>query len=144
MTEHLATEIVERFHQKAVGTDDRRVIYDHILNCEPCRRRIVDSRREAVALQALSGHLLAAKNDEPYHLDYQVIDAYVENRLDKVDRSTAELHLDVCAECSADVRDLRESLATMKSVSIPHHVEKQSVRERLLHLTRFPAFSTPL
>lgn len=144
MTEHLSTEIVERFHQQALGTGDRRVIYDHILACEPCRQRVVDSRSEGVAFQALSDHLLPANGNKIYHLDYEMIEGYVENRLDEVDQSTAELHLEVCAKCSTEVTDLRESLATMRAASVSQYVKKQSDRERLLSTTRFPAFSTPL
>ncbi len=144
MTEHLSTEIVERFHQEAVGTDDRRVIYDHILKCEPCRQRIVDSRSEAIALQALSDHFLPANDDEPYHLDYEVIEAYVENRLDKMGRSTAGLHLEVCAECSAEATDLRDSLKTLRTASFTQSANRQSVPERRPRLGRLPALSTPL
>lgn len=144
MTEHLSAEIVERFHQQALGTGDRRVIYDHVLACEPCRQRVVDSRNEGVAFQALSDHLLPANGDEPYHLDYEMIEGYVENKLDELDRSTAELHLEVCAECLAEATDLRESLATMRAATVPQYLNKQSVRERLFRSMRFPAFSTPL
>lgn len=40
MTEHLSTEIVERFHQQALAKGERTVIYDHALKCEACRRQI--------------------------------------------------------------------------------------------------------
>ena len=143
MTEHLSTDIVQRFHQQALAAGDRAVIYDHVLECEACRGRIVDSRSEPIALQALSDHLLPGNDEESYHLDYEVIDGYIENKLDEVDRSTAELHFEVCAECLAEATDLRDSLATMRAVSVPQSLHKQSVRERLLRSTRFPAFSTP-
>lgn len=141
MTDHLSTEIVERLHLQQMGNEDRHVIYDHVLACESCRQRIVDAPGEGVALQTLSDHLLPYSDHEHYHLDYELIEGYVDNKLDAVDRSMAEMHLEVCAECSAEVTDLRESLATMKAASVQQHGRKTTLRERLLGLTQLPAFS---
>lgn len=144
MSEHLSNDIVHRFHQQALAAPERSVIYDHALKCEACRKRIIDARSEPIALHSLSDHLLQANDYESYHLDYEVIEGYVENKLDEVNRSTAELHLEVCAECLAEVTDLRDSLATMRAASVPQSLDKQSVGKRLLRSSRFPAFSTPL
>jgi len=105
---------------------DRTVIYDHILGCETCRRRVVDSEAKSVALRTLGDHLLTQEGEEPYHLDPATIEAFVDDTLDALDRSTAKLHLEDCAECSAEVADLRESLATMKAAS---QVERQTTRK---------------
>ena len=117
MNAHLSNEIVERFHNQSLTVGDRGVIYNHILGCETCRRRVVTAQTEAVAAQALSNHLLPQEGDEPYHLDPATIEAFVDDKLDALDRNIAKLHLEDCAECSDEVTDLRESLATMKVVS---------------------------
>jgi len=126
MSAHLSNEIVERFHTLSLTGGDRAVIYDHIIGCETCRRLVVDSETESVALRTLGDHLLPQEGEEPYHLDPATIEAFVDDTLDALDRSTAKLHLDDCAECSAEVADLRESLATMKAAS---QVERQTSRE---------------
>ena len=54
MNAHLSNEIVERFHNHSLTVGDRGVIYNHILGCEACRRRVVTPQTEAVAVQALS------------------------------------------------------------------------------------------
>ncbi len=117
MNAHLSNEIVERFHNQSLTVGDRGVIYDHILGCETCRRRVVTAQTEAVAVQALSNDLLPQECDEPYHLDPPTIEAFVDDKLDALDRNTAKLHLEDCAECSDEVIDLRESLATMRAAS---------------------------
>jgi len=117
MNAHLSNEIVERFHSQSLTGADRGVIYNHILGCEACRRRVVTPQAEAVALQTLSDHLLPQEGEEPYHLDPTTIEAFVDDKLDALDRNIAKLHLEDCAECSDEVIDLRESLATMKAVS---------------------------
>ncbi len=144
MTEHLSTEIVERFHHHALALGDRSAIYDHVLKCNACRERIIDSSTEPLALQALSHHLVPSNFDERFHLDSQLVEGYVEDNLDDVDRERTEMHLQRCIECSAEVTDFRESLATMRAASIQPHVEQKSLRERLLAFTRVPVFGSPL
>jgi hypothetical protein len=125
MSAHLSNEIVERFHTQSLTGGDRGVIYSHILGCETCRRRVVTSQAETAALGKISDHFLPQEGEEPYHVDPATIEAFVDNTLDALDRSTAKLHLEDCAECSAEVADLRESLATMKAAS---QVERQIAR----------------
>ena len=117
MNAHLSNEIVERFHNQSLTVGDRGVIYNHILGCETCRRRVVTAQTEAVAVQALSNHLLPQEGDEPFHLDPATIEAFVDDKLDALDRNIAKLNLEDCAECSDEVTDLRESLATMRATS---------------------------
>jgi hypothetical protein len=117
MSAHLSNEIVERFHNQALATGDRGVIYNHILACETCRRRVVTTQIEAIALRTLTGHLLPNDDEESFHLELETIEAFVDDTLDPLDRSTVKLHLEDCAHCAAEVSDLRESLATMKAAS---------------------------
>lgn len=141
MSAHLSNEIVERFHRQSMMAGDRGAIYDHILGCEVCRRRVVTQRTEAAAAQTLTNHLLPQAGEEPYHLDAATIEAFVDDRLDALDRSTVKLHLEDCAECVDEVTDLRESLATMRAASrkrkIGHIVETTAARQR-------PTFSRSL
>lgn len=141
MTEHLSTEIVERFHHHALAPGDRTAIYDHVLKCNACRERIVDSSSEPLALQALSDHLVTSNYDEPFHLDSELVEAYVEDNLDEIDRERTEMHLQRCIDCSAEVSDFRESLATMRAASLRRPLE-ESQRETLPAFIKLPRFSS--
>src|SRR6185436_11433065 len=99
MSGHLSNEIVERFHAQALAGREKAIIYDHILGCESCRLRIVNPRTESVAVAAMVGHLLSRVDEEPYHLDYETIEAFVDDQLDAMDRGAAKLHLEDCREC---------------------------------------------
>src|SRR5258708_22865487 len=123
MNAHLSSEIVERFHNQSLSGGDRGVIYNHILACEACRRRVVTSETEAVVITTLTDHLLPQVDEEPYHLDPATIEAFVDDKLVTFDRNIAKLHLEDCTECSDEVTDLRESLATMRAAS--HKAEPQ-------------------
>jgi predicted anti-sigma-YlaC factor YlaD len=117
MNAHLSSEIVERFHNQSLSGGDRGVIYNHILACEACRRRVVTSETEAVSITLLTEHLLPQFDEDWYHLDSATTEAFVDDQLDTFDRNIAKLHLEDCAECSDEVTDLRESLATMRAAS---------------------------
>src|SRR5215471_11453735 len=100
MSAHLSNEIVERFHTQSLIGADRGVIYDHILKCEQCRARVVIAETEGLAIQTLTDQLLPQEGEQPFHLDPETIEAFVDDKLDPLDRSTAKLHLADCAECS--------------------------------------------
>jgi Putative zinc-finger len=117
MSAHLSNELIEQFHRQALTGGDRGEIYNHILRCETCRQRVVTPQIEAVALRTLTGHLLPTEDEEPFHLELETIEAFVDDTLDPLDRSTVKLHLEDCAQCAAEVSDLRESLATMNAAS---------------------------
>lgn len=141
MSAHLSNEIVERFHSQSLTGKDRGEIYDHIVACETCRQRVVTSEVEAVALRTINDHLFAQEGQEAYHLDPATVEAFVDDTLNQLDRSTVNLHLEDCAECSAEVTDLRESLATMKA-SLRQHEGSQPRKEGALR-PRGP-FSVPM
>src|SRR5437660_902105 len=127
MNGHLSNQTVERFHSEALTKGDRTGIYNHILRCEPCRKLVVTPETEAVAVAALTDHLLPQMGDDPYHLDAATIEAFVDDKLDLFDRSTARLHLEDCAECSDEVTDFRESLATMRAVARDSESRREEV-----------------
>jgi len=117
MNAHLSNQIVERFHRETLTQDDRGQIYPHILGCEACRKLVVTPEAETAAVAALTNHLLPQADEEPFHLDTATVEAFVEDKLDALDRTTAKLHLDDCVECSDEVADFRESLATMRAAA---------------------------
>jgi hypothetical protein len=144
MTEHLSTKTLERFHQHALTTMDRSLIYDHVLSCEECRKQIVSAEIEAVALENLSADLLSEGKQESLHLDYETIESYVDGTLDTSARNQIAAHLKVCSTCSAEISDLSESLAAMTNTAATVGKNKVSVRQKIQSFVRTPFFESPL
>lgn len=144
MTEHLSTKTLERFHQHALTTMDRSLIYDHVLSCEECRKQIVSPEIEAVALENLSADLLSEGKQESLHLDYETIESYVDGTLDTSGRNQIAAHLNVCSTCSAEVSDLRESLSAMTDTAAIGGKNRISLRQKLQGFVRPPFFQSPL
>ena len=117
MQEHPANEVIERFTLQNLTRQDRRTLYDHLLSCESCSRRLLNSRREAAALLALCPDLVTDSDNQFDHLDFEMIESYVGDTLAQMDSDLADMHLEVCGPCSEEVRDFRESLATLEKSS---------------------------
>jgi hypothetical protein len=135
MREHLSAEILERFHLQSLSAEDRRTIYNHLRGCEPCSERIVDRRVEAIVLRRIHNHLIP--EDVSYHLDFELIEGYVENSLDNLDLALVLMHLEVCELCATEVTDFRASLVTMRESSVPQRrqIDLWSLRDRFLGLS---------
>jgi hypothetical protein len=141
MTEHLSTDIVERFHQQALAAQERVLIYNHVLKCKACRKQVVDPGIEAFAFETLSEHLIS---ESEHHPDYDTLELYIDQRLDNIDRNTIDDHLKACRECSLEVTDLLESLGTMRAASVLQLKKEVPLEDRVRSITRLPVFSRPL
>jgi predicted anti-sigma-YlaC factor YlaD len=141
MTEHLSTEIVERFHQQALAAKDRVVIYNHLLKCEACRKQVVDPDIEAFAFDALSEHLVS---ESEHHPDYETLELYVDRRLVHIDRDRLDAHLKTCRECFSEVTDLSDSLAAMGTASIRDHEQQIPILDRNRSFSGLLVFLRPL
>lgn len=141
MTEHLSTEIVERFHQQALAAGDRVVIYNHLLKCETCRNQVVDSGIEGLAMETMSELLVSVSE---HHPDFETLELYVDRRLDNIDRDRLDAHLKTCPECLSEVTDLRDSLATMLTTAVLQGEKVVPLQERLRSFPRLLVFSRPL
>lgn len=119
MSNHLASELIERFGVQPLARAERKIVYKQLFQCETCRRKILDSRREAARLLALAAQLLPEKMLKPDHLDYSLTEPYVENKLSRDDKEIARLHLEVCRACSDEAGDLTQSLITTRNAAEP-------------------------
>jgi hypothetical protein len=63
-----------------------------------------DEKERQALIQALVAELSAA---EPLHLDYDLIEAYVDGRCDIIDQEIVTSHASLCTMCGREVRDLQ-------------------------------------
>ena len=63
-----------------------------------------DEKERHALIQALVAELSAA---EPLHLDYDLIEAYVDGRCDIIDQEIVTSHASMCTMCGREVRDLQ-------------------------------------
>jgi hypothetical protein len=63
-----------------------------------------DEKERQALIQALVAELSAA---EPLHLDYDLIEAYVDGRCDIIDQEIVTSHASMCTMCGREVQDLQ-------------------------------------
>ena len=113
MTEHLTEQQIESFRQRKMSPEWLRTAHQHLAVCEMCRARLSTPGQVAFAFAALERELQQADAEEDEHLRYQQLSGYVDEELREIDREIVESHLEDCAACAAEVRDLRAFKSTI-------------------------------
>ena len=104
---------MERYRNGELSPAEVLGLDDHLAECESCKaeRRNNEKSREARA-QVISA-LQQQTTFEEAHLAYQQLADYVDDVLSDVDRELMDSHLEFCQSCSAEVRDLEATKASL-------------------------------
>jgi anti-sigma factor RsiW len=105
--EHITGETAERYRLRLLTPAELLAAQSHAARCEECRARLADAAILDAAFTKLHADL-SGHDEEPEHLPYEQLTAFVDGSLDEVTREMAESHLAVCAECAGDADDLRQ------------------------------------
>lgn len=122
---------------------------DHLSACATCRESAAGGGALPTAFAALREELQSAGREAPEHFSYEQLAAYVDHEMGEVEREIAAAHLESCAECAEEVRDLLAFRATIPSgvtptQAVPVPIHSPSLRDRLASFRRRPALLTPL
>ena len=97
---HLTEQELDRFRRNDAGAAEIFAWADHLRSCADCAR--------AATIDGRIGDLVGAvESEESAHLDFETMDALLEQSLDSIDREIAESHLEGCAACRDELADLR-------------------------------------
>jgi hypothetical protein len=105
---HVTDAEIERFHRRQLPPEVLLSLADHLAGCDECRRRIAergDLPKAAAALQ----EALGIDGDE--HVSELEIQALADGSLDPDRGEAISAHLDRCAACAEEVRDLQAFVA---------------------------------
>ena len=106
---HLTEQQVSAYVNRTLGVSALLQADDHLTECPECCERLQS------VLQANTGGTVAVNpvfleltaKGEDFHLSFEQLSAFVEAQLDEVDREIITSHLADCANCLAEVEDLR-------------------------------------
>ncbi len=108
--EHITTETVERYRAWQLSAVEITAVQTHAAVCAVCRARLAQAVDVDAAFANLRGGFTAdalAFDDEPEHLPYEQLAAYMDGSLDDIDREIADSHLSFCQSCAGDLADLQ-------------------------------------
>jgi hypothetical protein len=104
---HLTGEELARYRARGLSPGELLRADDHLALCEQCYARL----GQAVNLDdqaTKTFRAFQALYAEPTHLGYEQLEACAEGKLGEIDLEIAESHLESCAQCAAELADLRE------------------------------------
>src|SRR5262249_41180101 len=110
MNEHLSAKLIERYHGRALSPEELLAADDHLALCEACRQTLWAETRGRATANSLRAELAVTETN---HLGYERLEAYVEGKLDLIDLEIADSHLKLCAQCDAELNELRAFAAQL-------------------------------
>lgn len=129
--QHLTAETLERYRAQSLDTAGQVAARAHALSCPECRERLSRAMDAGAALTSLRDSFapMFDDDDEPGHLSYERLSAYVDKQLDEVEREIVESHLAVCVDCETDARDLLRYQAIAEQMPLQDAAERLATTE---------------
>ena len=116
---HLTTSQVDAYWARRLAPADLLSLGRHIELCQPCRGALLAAAPPAI-LPDLGDSAGQDDGSAGGHLEYEQVKRYIETGGAPDDTGAIEGHLAVCADCRADVEDLRRFRG--------EYVQRQNVR----------------
>jgi predicted anti-sigma-YlaC factor YlaD len=134
--EHLSGEQIDRYRSRAMPPGELLIADGHLATCDLCRGQLGTLPEIQTLVHSLKEDLDVAAEAEQEHLLYDQLAAYVDEHGDAAEREVVESHLAWCADCSAEVRDLR-ALRTIVSSDIAEEFAPSTPEPRRRSLADF-------
>lgn len=105
MSEHLTVEKIRLYLKRQMKPAELLRADDHLAGCDLCFKRIKDSLN---AQKAAGFDFLQSSPEDSEHLSYKQLENYIDEKSDKIEREIADVHLQVCPDCAAEMNGLLE------------------------------------
>lgn len=146
MSQHLSEKVIERYRTSELSPAELLALDDHLGQCDSCRAEMRNSENlpEAYA-QAISA-LQPESAFEDRHLAYQHMADYVDESLSDLDRELVDSHLEFCANCRNEVKDLQTMKAALAELPDARYspAETRGVWQRLTAWWQLPLIRIPV
>ena len=106
MSVHLDSHALELFIAHKLAPDELLRAARHVGVCQSCRERIGHAERTGVRIENLRTELRRDLKPIEQHLDYEQLEAYVDDTLGAVGREIAANHLAICRPCAREAQEL--------------------------------------
>jgi hypothetical protein len=143
--EHLTAEKIEQYNRRALSLPQMQAVAVHLSKCLECRKQ-VGQKEQLKDLFVLMRSELKATTEKSYHLEYEQLAAYIDDKLDKTDCEIVESHLELCQHCAKDMENLRLFKSEMATYPAKEYAQltKQNLWDRLLAFWNSPTYSIPI
>jgi hypothetical protein len=101
---HLTGGEIDRFRRRALAPGELVAIADHLAGCGDCRARVATPADVAAAGSQFETAIGVAES----HVPEDDVHAYVDGTLDSARRVEVEAHLEQCAMCADEIKNLQQ------------------------------------
>lgn len=117
--DHLSGQIINQHRERKLSPTQLLALDEHLAKCDQCHLLWVKENSDVnESATALYGDLLSSDPTADDHLSYEALEALVDNEASDVDREIAEVHLEACSRCTAELVALEE-LRDQKPIMAP-------------------------
>src|SRR5215208_5365858 len=99
----LTKQTIEAYHAGLLSADQLLGAYDHIAQCDRCREQIGERLQPGATLNNWKTEFAGTA---PEHVGYEQLAAFVDQKLESIEREIVESHIKICAECAQETQDL--------------------------------------
>ena len=121
MSEHLDSHELELFIAHRLAPDELLRAARHLGVCQSCRERISHAERIGPRIESLLTELRADVKPVEPHLDYEQLEAHVDDRVSAVRREIVGSHLAICQPCAREAQELE---SFRKELTHPNNAAK--------------------
>ena len=125
---HLSDKNLEDYQRRTMSPAELIAADDHLAICDDCSHRVRHSDDPENMYVNVPADVPTANTGESDHLSYDQLASYVDRQQDEVEREICDVHLQICKQCSDDLRDLSVFQSSMAESSFK---DSRSVSERL-------------
>lgn len=111
MSEHLTVEKIKLYLSRRMKSAELLMADDHLAACDLCYKQINDSSH---AQKAVDFDFLQSSAEDFEHLSYEQLEHYVDEKSNDIEKEIADVHLQVCADCKAEMNGLLEMRKLIK------------------------------
>jgi tetratricopeptide (TPR) repeat protein len=141
LTKHYSEQEIETYRRRMMPPLDTLVVNEHLARCEECYDKFHEQALLSSTYDFARTDLKAAEEEEPEHLSFEQILAYLDNELDAIEHDIAGAHMEICSDCDDICRDLRLFKSDLASGQIYVPRQRSSFQEKLAgiwHAYRMP------
>jgi len=118
MSEHLSEAQAERYRARTLSPAEKLAVAHHLAACDECNEHVNLLKQSPAALAALRRNLRPRAREDLHHLDYELLEAYTDKRADRIDQEIVESHIELCADCGAELQELQALAVTMQQTAL--------------------------
>lgn len=151
LTEHLSERTIEEYRLRALAAPELLRADDHLSGCQECRDRAWAAAQPEQVLQTFDATLQAeGLSAGEQHVPYELLEAFVDEKINAADREITASHLDFCQLCQEEAADLRLYRAALADTSPKQPAPKARVSvvpafaEKLVAVRRLFILRPPL